>query len=178
MLEIQHEDKVNCACDACMAEDCAAIIAAAPQSTWTREKLEWIRVVRQKPLNWTLPAGHCALCGGTALSAWTLSEHSFVANHNPAQVDDILYTSLLIADGSGWFATYREFSKLGKEALKKWMLRMVNASNLIKVYEKLSPPCGYNMHETTEATGIAVRKIQDWTEIRIGLRFPEVSHGQ
>jgi hypothetical protein len=152
MLDIQHEDKVNCACNSCMDEDCAAIIAAHPRSTWTRQKLEWIRVVRMKPLNWTLPAGHCALCGGTSLSAWDQGQHGLVTAHNPQRVGDIIYTSILVANGSSWAATYRFISRFGKDRLRNWAADVLGVSQ-------------------TFARAVAVRTVENWTEIRVGLQY-------
>lgn len=166
---VASEHACNCTCDTCMTEDCEAILAVHPKSTWSRAKLEWIRGVRVKPLNWTLPSRHCALCGGTDLSAWNMGEHWVTRNHNPVQIGNIIYTSVLVADSGSWYTTYQAVTKLGKEALKRWTLSMVGASRLEKVFEEPSPLCNYNMHETTTITGIAVRRLQDWTEIRIGV---------
>lgn len=134
-----------------MDEDCAAIIAAHPRSTWTRARLEWIRGVRMKPLNWTLEPGHCALCGGTSLSAWDQSEHWLTKGHNPQTVNGVTYLSLLVADGGGWLATYRYISRFGKDRLREWAAHVLGINPLF-------------------AAAIAVRKVQDWTEIRVGFR--------
>jgi hypothetical protein len=142
----------NCTCDTCMDEDCFAIIQAHPKSTWTRQKLEWIRSVRSKPLNWTLEPGHCALCGGNSLSAWDMGEHWILKGHNPQTVGEMTYLSVLIADQGSWAATYREFTKKGKEALRTWTSHLLGVS-------------------PSFATAVAVRKVQDWTEIRVGFKY-------
>lgn len=153
MQAIEHTGKCNCACDSCMDEDCQAIVQAHPHSTWTRQRLEWIRGLRQRPLNWTLPEGHCALCGGTDLSAWNQSEHWFVRNHNPKEVNGIWYMSLLIADGAGLYATYVLLSRKGKLALQEW------TSHLLRMSPRF-------------ACAVAVRRLENWTEIRVGFKEP------
>lgn len=164
-----HLDRAgNCVCDECFEEDCADIQAAIP--FWTRQRLEWIRHVRRLPLNWNIEPGHCVLCGGTDMNVSKQGDHWLVRNYNPVQMGDVLYTSVLVADNGSWSATFKYISQRGKEALKTWALNMVGASHLEKVYGLPAPPCGYNMKETTDIAGIAVRKVEHWTEIRIGIR--------
>lgn len=91
------------------------------------------------------------MCGGTDLSAWNQSEHWFVRNHNPQQVGDTWFMSLLIADGAGLYATYVLLSKKGKEALREW------TSHLLRMSPKF-------------ACAVAVRKVENWTEIRVGFK--------
>lgn len=147
-----NEHPCNCTCDACIGEDITAILAAHPQSAWTWKKLEWIRTVRQRPLNWTLEPGHCVLCGGLSLSAWDTAEHDIVKAHNPKEVNGTTFLSLLVADGSGWLATYRYLSRLGKDRLRQWV---ADVHGIRPEFAKV----------------IAIRKVEDWTELRVGFSY-------
>lgn len=91
------------------------------------------------------------MCGGTSLNVSDQAEHWEVKNHNPQQVNGVWYMSLLIADGAGLYATYVMMSRRGKEALREW------TSHLLRMSPKF-------------ACAVAVRKVENWTEIRVGFK--------
>lgn len=109
---------------------------------------------RSQPLNWSLPFGHCALCGGDNLAASVLAEHGLVRNHKPLQSGDTLFISLLVStsDYTNWFRVMQEMTAKGKQPLIDWVKAMLRAREM-------------------RATAFAVRTLNNqWVELRIGLQ--------
>ncbi len=156
MTELQEaKHPAHCPCDDCWSVDVTNIILAHPKSSWWNpETLAWVRHLRRRDLNWSLEPGHCALCGGTSLNCWATSEHWMVKGHNPQTVGDTTYLSLLVHKDGAWQATYSGVSKKGKLALREW------ASHVLGIKPQF-------------ACAVAVRELQDWTEIRVGFRYAD-----
>lgn len=159
---------INCTCDICWQIDSTNIVASAPKGHWTPLKLEWIRHLRQRPLNWTLEPGHCALCGGTKLT--DIYDHFQFKPYNVQVVSGITYMSWLFANDSGSHAAYVSATKKGKDFLRDWTARCLLSGSL--------PIDSPNYWQTLDALAkkaskIAVREVlreeEVWTEIRVGI---------
>lgn len=160
------EHNAACPCEDCCKFDAAKIRAALPKQgvSWREGGLERVlHFNRSRDLNWTLEPGHCGYCGGFDLFAGLVSEHELVKNHNPKVDGDRAFVSLLIADDSGWLATARGFAACtkspwtgkpveGKVMLMQWVAHMLR-------------------YPREQAVAVATRKLEGWTEFRIGLRL-------
>lgn len=167
-MYIRAEHNAACPCDDCCKYDATIIKSELPNGgiAWREGGLEHLlQFNRNRDLNWTLPSGHCGYCGGAEMRAYATAEHDLVKNHNPKVENGRAYVSLLIADGSGWLATARGFAACkkspwtGKPTEGKTMLRLWVATML------RYPP--------EQAEAVATRKLENWTEFRIGLRLTQ-----
>lgn len=176
MQEINSEPHpANCPCDQCMDNDCARIIEAYPASTWTRSRLEWIRGLRKRPLNWNLEPGHCALCGGTSLQAYTTGEHWWITGYNPQTVNGVTYLSILFPDDSATHATY---SYIIRDKLRQtWIKEGKPVAGIpepkVQLRDWASAVLGI---DRTFARAVAVRAVDvgdqvPWTEVRVGFQY-------
>lgn len=162
------EHNAACPCEDCCKHDALLIKSQLPRDgiAWRAGGLEHLlHTYRSRELNWSLEPGHCGMCGGTDMTASKMYEHDLVKNHNPKVENGRAYVSLLIADGSGWLATARGFAACTKSI---WTGQPTDGKSMLKQW--VASVLGY---PRDQAEAVATRKLEGWTEFRIGLRLTQ-----